>query len=63
MLDANGKRRLVLPFGWGAGRHVVDPVAGVAIKERYSEILRDSIKALEAEKHRVDFYDVARTYF
>jgi len=63
VLDAHGKRRLVLPFGWGAGRHVLDPVAGVAVKTRYSEILLDSIKALEAEKHRTDSSDVSRTYF
>jgi hypothetical protein len=63
VLDAEGKRRLVLPFGWGAGRHVSDRVAGAAVKERYSEILLDSIKALEAEKHRADFYQVTRTYF
>jgi len=63
VLDAHGKRRLVLPFGWGAGRHVLDPVAGVAVKARYSEILLDSIKALEPEKHRTDSSDVSRTYF
>jgi len=63
VLDTKGKRRLVLPFGWGAGRHILDHVAGSAVKERFSDILRDGIKALEAEKHNGDFYDVARTYF
>ena len=63
VLDTKGKRRLVLPFGWGAGRHIHDPVAGSAVKERFNDILRDSIEALEAESHKSDFYDVARTYF
>ena len=63
VLDAKGKRRLVLPFGWGAGRHILDPAVGSAVKERFSDILADSIKTLEAEFHKTDFYDVARTYF
>lgn len=63
ILDTKGKRRLVLPFGWGAGRHILDPAVGSAVKERFSDILRDSIKVLEAEFHKSDFYDVARTYF
>jgi hypothetical protein len=63
VLDTKGKRRLVLPFGWGAGRHILDPVTGFTVKERFSDILRDSIKAIEAESHKSDFYDVARTYF
>ena len=63
VVDAKGKRRLVLPFGWGAGRHILNPIASSVVKERFSDILRDSIKALEAELHTSDFYDVARTYF
>lgn len=63
VLDTKGKRRLVLPFGWGAGRHILDPVAGSTVKERFNDILRNSIRALEAESHKSDFYDVARTYF
>lgn len=41
---------------------MLDPVAGVVVKERYSEILLDSIKALEAEKQRPEPSEVSRTY-
>ncbi|KAF2842921.1 hypothetical protein M501DRAFT_1053712 [Patellaria atrata CBS 101060] len=28
LLDAGGRRRLVVPFGWGAGRHIFDAAGG-----------------------------------
>jgi hypothetical protein len=65
VIDTNGKRRLVLPFGWGAGLHVIDPLTGAMFQGRLAALLNDGIKALEKERHksRKDFYDIARTYF
>jgi len=66
IIDTAGKRRLVLPIGWGAGRHASDAVTGTVIQRRFAELLQESVKTLEAERteqKKKDFYDVARTYF
>lgn len=66
ILDTAGRRRLVIPFGWGAGRNVGDLVTGPIIRQRFLTLLQDSVTQLEREKtrgKRKDFYEVARTYF
>jgi hypothetical protein len=66
ILDTTGRRRLVIPFGWGAGRHVGDLVTGPIIRQRFLTLLQDSVTQLEREKAKgtkKDFYDVAKTYF
>lgn len=49
VLDAQGRRRLVLPFGWGAGKHASTP-AGRGIQMRLMSLLRDCVRALEQER-------------
>lgn len=49
VLDARGRRRLVLPFGWGAGRHVGKAVGGDMVQERLMEVLRTGVEELERE--------------
>lgn len=65
LLDASGKRRLVLPFGWGVGRHVTDILVGQVVLDTYPAVLEESVEALENEKlkSKKDFYAIARTYF
>jgi len=65
VLDTASKRRLVIPFGWGAGRQVADPVTGHIVQQRFLALLEDSVKELEMEKitKKRDFYDIAKTYF
>ncbi|KAF2435113.1 hypothetical protein EJ08DRAFT_730227 [Tothia fuscella] len=65
LLDASGKRRLVLPFGWGEGRHVGGLLTGQVVLDTFAVVLEESVRVLEGEKRRgkKDFYDVARTYF
>jgi hypothetical protein len=68
IIDMAGRRRLVLPYGWGAGRQVGDESVGPFVLNTFSSILRESVEALEHEKEtkdapRRDFYDIARTYF
>jgi hypothetical protein len=48
VVDRLGRRRLVLPFGWGAGKHVDTP-AGRSIQVRLMGLLRHCVEALEAE--------------
>jgi len=48
VLDAQGRRRLVLPFGWGAGRHAGGP-AGRVVQSRLMELLRMCIETLARE--------------
>ncbi|KAF2405472.1 hypothetical protein EJ06DRAFT_535365 [Trichodelitschia bisporula] len=50
LLDNKGRRRLVLPFGWGAGRHARDLISGKIIQHRFREVLEDSVRILESEK-------------
>ncbi|TID27740.1 Bifunctional dethiobiotin synthetase/7-8-diamino-pelargonic acid aminotransferase [Venturia nashicola] len=66
ILDTAGRRRLVIPFGWGAGKHVGDLVSGPAIQQRFLTLLQDSVVELEREKaksKKKDFYEVAKMYF
>ncbi|OCK82459.1 hypothetical protein K432DRAFT_293163 [Lepidopterella palustris CBS 459.81] len=49
VVDAKGKRRLVLPFGWGAGRHVGDVGGGKMVQERLMGMLRKCIEELQRE--------------
>ena len=49
VLDQRGRRRLVLPFGWGAGKHAGTP-AGRGIRARLMDLLRRCIETLEEER-------------
>ncbi|KAL2350833.1 hypothetical protein BJ546DRAFT_380211 [Cryomyces antarcticus] len=49
LIDGSGKRRLVLPFGWGAGRHVYELTGGRMVQDKLMEVLRTSIETLEQE--------------
>lgn len=49
VLDRHGRRRLVLPFGWGAGKHAGTP-AGRGIQERLMDLLRECVEVLEQER-------------
>lgn len=49
VMDARGRRRLVLPFGWGAGKHAGTP-AGRGIQTRLMDLLREGVEALEQER-------------
>ncbi|KAI4941105.1 hypothetical protein J4E86_010606 [Alternaria arbusti] len=48
VLDKKGRRRLVLPFGWGAGKHADTP-AGRSIQLRLMALLRSCVAMLEQE--------------
>lgn len=48
VIDANGKRRLVLPFGWGGGRHAGTP-AGRGVQNTLMDLLKKSIRTLARE--------------
>ena len=48
VLDKRGRRRLVLPFGWGAGKHADTP-AGRSIQLRLMALLRSCVAMLEHE--------------
>jgi hypothetical protein len=66
VIDPDGKRRLVLPFGWGAGKYVTDRDRGKRDTGHLGEILEQTVKELEEEKSRArgsDFYEIAKTYF
>ncbi|KAF2759276.1 hypothetical protein EJ05DRAFT_499690 [Pseudovirgaria hyperparasitica] len=39
VIDAHDRRRLLVPFGWGAGRHVMDATGGKVIIERMTRTL------------------------
>jgi len=49
VIDRHGRRRLVLPFGWGAGKHADTP-AGRSIQQRMMALLRSCIGTLEQER-------------
>ncbi|KAF1838320.1 hypothetical protein BDW02DRAFT_594777 [Decorospora gaudefroyi] len=49
VLDSNGKRRLVLPFGWGAGKHAATPV-GRGIAASLLHLLQTCVETLEQER-------------
>lgn len=44
------KRRLVLPFGWGAGKFVQDGAGGWMVRGRLMEVLRDSVEEIAREQ-------------
>ncbi|KAJ4380051.1 hypothetical protein N0V86_004358 [Didymella sp. IMI 355093] len=48
VVDGKGRRRLVLPFGWGAGKHADTP-AGKSIQNKMMMLLRHCIETLEME--------------
>ncbi|KAJ4411219.1 hypothetical protein N0V91_001595 [Didymella pomorum] len=48
VVDRKGRRRLVLPFGWGAGKHADTP-AGKSIQNKMITLLKHCIRALEEE--------------
>lgn len=48
VVDQQGRRRLVLPFGWGAGKHADTP-AGKSIQGKMMMLLRHCIETLEKE--------------
>ncbi|OJD32781.1 uba3-binding protein but1 o42666 [Diplodia corticola] len=50
VLDPRGRRRLVLPFGWGAGRHVGEAVGGCEVQERLMAVLSEALRELEGEE-------------
>ncbi|KAF2854827.1 hypothetical protein T440DRAFT_464959 [Plenodomus tracheiphilus IPT5] len=52
VIDSCGRRRLVLPFGWGAGRHA-DSAAGGGIQGRLMGLLRECVEGLEGERGEV----------
>ena len=49
VVDSKAKRRLVLPFGWGAGKHAGTPAGGV-VQTRLIELLRNCVQTLERER-------------
>jgi len=49
VLDGEGRRRLVLPIGWGAGKHVDTP-AGRSLQVRLMGLLKDCVERLERER-------------
>jgi len=50
LIDGQGRRRLVVPFGWGAGKHVGEQVYGGAVKARLMGALREGVAGLERER-------------
>lgn len=48
VLDKQSRRRLVLPFGWGAGKHADTP-AGRNIQLRLMGLLKSCVSTLERE--------------
>lgn len=48
VLDARGRRRLLLPFGWGAGRHAGAP-AGKLVRDTLMGLLRRCVDTLSRE--------------
>jgi hypothetical protein len=65
LIDPNGKRRLILPFGWGAGRHIANQVGGNLIQQRFQTELENGVARLSREIRDAtdDFYSIAATYF
>jgi hypothetical protein len=48
VVDTKGRRRLVLPFGWGAGRHASTP-AGRTVQDRLMKMLQKCVQDLVKE--------------
>jgi hypothetical protein len=49
VLDAQGRRRLLLPFGWGAGRHVGAVGGGQLVQRRFMDALTSCVRCLLKE--------------
>lgn len=49
VLDANHRRRLIVPFGWGAGRHIFDAAGGRIVQERLMHALEAGLVELQNE--------------
>jgi hypothetical protein len=49
VLDPVGRRRIVLSFGWGVGKHA-ETTAGRSIQERFVNLLGTCVEALEMER-------------
>jgi hypothetical protein len=49
VLDQRGRRRLVLPFGWGAGKHACTP-AGRGIQTHLMKLLRSCVETIEQQR-------------
>ncbi|ORY12113.1 hypothetical protein BCR34DRAFT_624473 [Clohesyomyces aquaticus] len=49
VVDPRGRRRMVLPFGWGAGRHAADVGGGKTVQAEMMDRLRSCIQTLAQE--------------
>ncbi|EOA80867.1 uncharacterized protein SETTUDRAFT_166300 [Exserohilum turcica Et28A] len=49
VIDRHARRRLVLPFGWGAGKHATTP-AGRSIQRGLMTLLRTCVEQLELDR-------------
>ncbi|KAF2499270.1 hypothetical protein BU16DRAFT_547671 [Lophium mytilinum] len=49
VLDPLGRRRLLLPFGWGAGRHAGAVGGGRIVQRRFVEALTECVRSLVRE--------------
>ncbi|KAF1943607.1 hypothetical protein EJ02DRAFT_399928 [Clathrospora elynae] len=49
VLDRHGRRRLVLPFGWGAGKHA-GTLAGRSIQPQLMKLLQLCVETVEQER-------------
>ncbi|KAK3060596.1 hypothetical protein LTS18_008194 [Coniosporium uncinatum] len=50
LIDGQGRRRLVVPIGWGAGKHVGEWAYGNVVMQRLMEALREGVLGLEKER-------------
>ncbi|KAF2645446.1 hypothetical protein P280DRAFT_120146 [Massarina eburnea CBS 473.64] len=48
VVDTKARRRLVLPFGWGAGKHAGTPAGGM-VQAQLTELLKNCVQALAKE--------------
>jgi len=49
VLDTKGRRRLVLPFGWGAGRHAGNIGGGKTVQKTLMDMLKKCVQQLRLE--------------
>ncbi|KAF2737865.1 hypothetical protein EJ04DRAFT_561285 [Polyplosphaeria fusca] len=49
VVDPKGRRRLVLPFGWGAGRHAANVGGGRMVQQRLMGLLKQCIELISKE--------------
>jgi hypothetical protein len=50
VVDTVGRCRLVLPIGWGMGKHIADPVAGPLVLLQFRKAVRRAVERLEVER-------------